>query len=117
LNEAGCIRNLVKETLAQPVDDGSTDGTPDVAWQAGAHGVSESRRGCGYACAAGATATVDADDLVFLDGDDSFLPSEMSSLLAPVVEGRAEEFDIPRFFGIVATWSDHACQRFSAYAF
>jgi hypothetical protein len=79
--------------------------------------VSESRRGYGYACAAGATAAVDADGRVFLDGDGSFFPSEMSSLLAPVVEGRAEEFDIPRFFGIVATWSDHACQRFSAYAF
>jgi len=95
LNEAGCVGDLVKEALAQPVhevivvDNGSTDGTADVARQAGARVVSEPRRGYGYACAAGVAAT-DTDVLVFLDGDGSSLPGEMPGLLEPITHGGAD---------------------------
>ena len=95
LNEAGCVGELVQEALAQSVnevvvvDNGSTDGTANIAQQAGARVVSEPRRGYGYACASGVAAT-DANVLVFLDGDGSSLPSEMPSLLEPITHGRAD---------------------------
>jgi glycosyltransferase involved in cell wall biosynthesis len=95
LNEAGNIGDLVRETLAQPinqvivVDNNSTDDTAQVARNAGARVINESRRGYGYACAAG-VATSDAEVLIFLDGDFSFLPSEMSRLIAPIAENRAD---------------------------
>ncbi|OGO36304.1 MAG: glycosyl hydrolase [Chloroflexi bacterium RBG_16_56_8] len=96
LNEAGCIGKLVGEVKSQPVDqvvvvdNGSTDGTGDVAKQAGARVVYEPRRGYGYACAAGVAAASDSDVFVFLDGDYSFQPSEMPGLLAPLQENRAD---------------------------
>jgi glycosyltransferase involved in cell wall biosynthesis len=96
LNEAGCIGDLVKAALAQPVsavvvvDNGSTDDTAGAARRAGARVVREPRRGYGYACAVGVAAAADADALVFLDGDYSFTPDEMPALLAPLREGRAD---------------------------
>jgi glycosyltransferase involved in cell wall biosynthesis len=97
LNEAGGIDELVRETRQQPVDpvivvdNDSTDGTAQVAAQAGARVVREPRRGYGYACIAGIQAAGDAADvLVFLDGDFSFLPSELPRLLAPIAADRAD---------------------------
>lgn len=96
LNEAGCIDELVRETLAGPVqrvivvDNGSTDGTAMLAQRAGAQVVREPRRGYGWACAAGAEAAEDTDALVFLDGDFSFLPREMPAVLAPLLAGSAD---------------------------
>ena len=81
LNEAGCIGQLVGEVKSQPVDqvvvvdNGSTDGTGDVAKQAGARVVHEPRRGYGYACAAGVAAASASDVFVFLDGYYCFQPS------------------------------------------
>ena len=81
LNEAGNIAQLVREAAKQPVarvivsDNGSTDGTGALAAEAGAHVVTEPRRGYGYACAAGVAAAT-ADILLFLDGDFSSLPEE-----------------------------------------
>ena len=95
LNEAGNIGDLVREVLAQSVhqvivvDNNSTDGTAEIARGAGARVITESRSGYGYACAAGVAAS-EADVLIFLDGDFSFLPSEMPRLLAPIAENRAD---------------------------
>lgn len=95
LNEAGNIVQLVQEAAAQPVervivaDNGSTDGTGPLAFEAGADVVVEARRGYGYACAAGAAAA-SAEILVFLDGDFSSLPAEMPRLIAPIRQGQAE---------------------------
>jgi glycosyltransferase involved in cell wall biosynthesis len=74
------------------VDNGSTDRTAEVARQAGASVVSESRPGYGYACAAGVRSAVDqgAEVLVFLDADGSFDPAQASDLLAPIEAGQAE---------------------------
>lgn len=96
LNEAGNLRQLVLEVFAAAhvevivVDNGSTDGTADVARDAGAKVVSEPRRGYGYACAAGVAESQEADILVFLDGDHCFAPSDLPYLLAPIDEGRAD---------------------------
>jgi glycosyltransferase involved in cell wall biosynthesis len=72
------------------VDNGSTDRTAERARAAGARVIVEPLRGYGAACLAGARAAVVADVLVFLDGDRSDDPAEMSRVLAPIVEGRAD---------------------------
>ena len=97
LNEAGCIGDLVRATLTQPinevvvVDNGSTDETAGVARQAGARVVSEPRRGYGYACAAGVAATdARTEALVFIDGDYSFAPNEIPRVLGPLQAGTAD---------------------------
>jgi glycosyltransferase involved in cell wall biosynthesis len=96
LNEAGNIEQLVQGVAAVApvrilvVDNGSTDGTPEAAQRAGALVICEPRRGYGFACAAGVAAARDADLLVFLDGDFSFLPSELPLLLGPLLAGQAD---------------------------
>ena len=96
LNEAGNIRQLVEDVCATApvevivVDNGSTDSTAHEAREAGAKVVSEPRRGYGYACAAGVAESQDADVLVFLDGDHSFAPSDLPSLLTPILDGQAD---------------------------
>ena len=118
LNEAGCIGDLVTEALAQPVDqvivadNGSTDDTGAVAQQAGAHVVREPRRGYGYACTAGVATSDDADVLVFLDGDYSFLPGEIPALLTPLREGRADLVLGSRELGTIAPGAMPPHQRF-----
>ena len=98
LNEAGNIRSLVQEVRqivpAQIIvaDNGSTDDTAGEARAAGAIVVSELRRGYGYACEAGVTkaAELNADVVVFLDADYSFLPAELPRLLIPILQERAD---------------------------
>ena len=117
LNEAGNIAQLVQEAAAQPVarvivaDNGSTDGTGPLAAEAGAHVVTEPRRGYGFACAAG-TAAATADVLVFLDGDFSSLPTEMTRLLAPLQQGRADLVLGSRVLGEILPGAMPPHQRF-----
>jgi glycosyltransferase involved in cell wall biosynthesis len=71
-------------------DNGSTDGTARVARERGARVVDAPRRGYGSACLAG-VAALDAPDVVaFLDADFSDHPEELSMILAPILEGRAD---------------------------
>jgi glycosyltransferase involved in cell wall biosynthesis len=117
LNEAGNIGGLVRESLAESVsqvivvDNGSTDGTGEVAQEAGAVVVVERRRGYGYACAAGA-AVAKAPYLVFLDGDYSSLPSEMGRLVEPLVAGTADLVLGSRVLGEIAPGAMPIHQRF-----
>lgn len=71
-------------------DNGSTDGTADVARAAGADVVIAARRGYGAACLAGIAAARDADIIVFLDGDNSDEPSEMADLVDPILRDEAD---------------------------
>jgi glycosyltransferase involved in cell wall biosynthesis len=80
--------NLVTEAIV--VDSNSTDGTPDVARRMGARVIEEPRRGYGRACLTGIATAESPDVLVFLDGDYSDRPSELSALLAPIIEDRAD---------------------------
>jgi glycosyltransferase involved in cell wall biosynthesis len=118
LNEAGNIHRLVTEVLAvapvqvMVVDNGSTDATPKEACTAGAQVVYEPRRGYGYACAAGAAAAFQADILVFLDGDYSFLPAELPAILAPLLAGEADLVLGSRYQGHIVRGAMPPQQRF-----
>jgi glycosyltransferase involved in cell wall biosynthesis len=68
-------------------DSGSTDRTIEEAQAAGARVVSETRRGYGRGCRAGAEAAGDCDIIVFLDGDGSDCPELMPDLIAPIAQG------------------------------
>jgi glycosyltransferase involved in cell wall biosynthesis len=118
LNEEETIGLLVTDTLKQPidtvivVDNASTDQTVRRARQAGAQVVSETRRGYGYACAAGVAAATNADVVIFLDGDYSCLPEEISDLLAPLWRNEADLVIGSRELGHIAPGAMPPHQRF-----
>ena len=73
------------------VDNGSTDGTADVARAHGAVVVREPEPGYGAACLAGlAHIAGDVDVVVVLDADRSDYPSDLPQLLAPIQDGEAD---------------------------
>lgn len=96
LNEEAAIGSVVRAVPVDRVheiivvDNGSTDNTADIAASAGARVISEPRAGYGSACLAGAKAAADADILVFMDGDRSDDPGELSIVLDPVLDDRAD---------------------------
>ena len=81
---AAVPHDVVDEIIV--ADSGSTDRTTERARAGGARIVSESRRGYGRACLAGAEAAGACDILVFLDGDGSDRPELIPQLLAPITE-------------------------------
>ena len=74
------------------VDNGSTDATATVASVAGAVVVPEPIRGYGRACLSGfqMAKQLEADILVFMDGDGSDDPADLMMMLTPLFEGRAD---------------------------
>ena len=99
LNEAPSIRQVVERLLEQKlvaldriivVDNGSTDGTGDIARKAGAFVVREDRRGYGFACRAGVEAATDADVIVLLDGDAADDPTDLPLIVQPIVRDEAD---------------------------
>lgn len=71
------------------VDNGSTDGSADLARSLGATVVTETRRGFGAACHAGLLAA-DADIVCFCDCDASLDPGLLVPFVAQVVTGEAD---------------------------
>ncbi len=72
------------------VDNGSRDRTAEVARGLGAEVVAEPRRGYGQACLTGIAQLDRPDIVVFLDGDYSDYPEEMSALVVPLLTGEAD---------------------------
>lgn len=101
-------RDLVDDLVV--VDNGSTDGTGDVAAAAGARVVTEPRRGYGAACWAGVAALGgEIEVAAFLDGDGSQDPAELPHLLAPLAAGQADlVLGVRRFRGPSADHPWHA---------
>jgi len=100
LNEADSVGLCVKEALdtmsgagiageVVVVDNGSTDGSADVAEEAGARVVTESRRGYGRALRSGFDAAR-GDVVVMADADFTYDLQKIPTLVAPVVDGRAD---------------------------
>jgi glycosyltransferase involved in cell wall biosynthesis len=97
LDEAGPIASVVREVLAQGVDEvivvdnGSRDATAERAREAGARVISEPQRGYGRACATGvANVRPDAEVVCFLDGDGSDVPGFLAGIAGPVARGEAD---------------------------
>ena len=72
------------------VNNNSTDNTYNVAKAAGATVINELKRGYGYACLSGmnyiSSQETKPDIIVFLDGDYSDYPQQLSQLIAPIIE-------------------------------
>src|SRR5262249_27456320 len=94
-------------------DNGSRDGTAEVARQAGATVVSEPRRGYGSACLrALANLPRNGDAVGFMDADSSDDPQEATVLLEPIVTGRADLVLGSRTMGKAEKGSLQPHQRF-----
>ncbi|WP_417884985.1 glycosyltransferase family 2 protein [Zunongwangia sp.] len=82
----GEIPNIVDEVIV--VSNNSTDDTEKNASAAGATVLQENRKGYGYACLKGmdyiANQNLTPDIIVFLDGDYSDYPSELTDIIAPI---------------------------------
>ena len=94
-NEEDAIANVIREipeivSEIIVVDNNSTDATAIVAKNAGATVLSETRKGYGYACLKGLSYIENAanspDIIVFLDGDYSDYPEELTLLVAPIID-------------------------------
>ena len=97
-NEEKTIAKVVEETCRYVnqvvvVDDGSTDGTPEVARSAGAMILRHSHNaGYGASLATGFKYVKNngAGILVVLDADGQHDPGQIPQLIAPIIEGKAD---------------------------
>ena len=95
LNEAGALPLLLPALPAgySPVvvDNGSTDGSAEIASALGALVVHEPQRGFGAACFAGLRAADPGDGVVcFMDADGSLDPADLPGVADPVLSGEAD---------------------------
>jgi glycosyltransferase involved in cell wall biosynthesis len=82
-------KNLADEIVV--VDNGSRDGTAEVASMAGARVVKEPIPGYGRAFRAGLRSiSPECEIVVFLDGDGSDCPEMLDRLVGPIIEGKAD---------------------------
>jgi glycosyltransferase involved in cell wall biosynthesis len=79
-------RDLVKHIIV--VNNNSNDNTVEVAKSAGAIVLDEPRRGYGWACLKGIEKSreLKTDIVVFMDGDYSDFPEEITNVIAPIME-------------------------------
>jgi len=102
LNEASSIGKVIDGFREQGyenilvVDGHSTDGTVDVARAHEAKVLVQDGRGKGQAIQQ-TFSTVSEDYIVMMDGDMTYLPSEVGLVLAPVLEGEADHVIGNRF--------------------
>ena len=68
-------------------DNGSMDGTPDIARAAGALVSNAKQQGYGAACLSAIEVLQDVDIIVFVDGDYSDYPAQMDQLVDPIISG------------------------------
>lgn len=100
LNEAAAITLVVQDLLAVKdaqgiaviddlivADNGSSDGTAELASHAGARVVNAPHRGYGSACLAAIASITATDIVVFVDGDHSVVAAQVIPLLDAIVNG------------------------------
>jgi glycosyltransferase involved in cell wall biosynthesis len=110
LDEAAAIPGVLRSLPAgyRPivVDNGSADGTGDLASTFGAVVVLEGRRGFGAACAAGLEAA-SSDVVCFMDCDGSLDGAELPLVADPVSTGEAD-LVLGARRGVAGAWPAHA---------
>lgn len=88
----GDIPDFVQEIIV--VDNGSTDTTAEMAKNAGATVLLESKKGYGHACLKALDYLKNSDQktdiVVFLDGDYSDYPEQMSDVIAPITDNNMD---------------------------
>ena len=111
LDEAGALPWVLDRIPAGwraiVVDNGSTDGSADIARALGAYVVHEPRRGFGAACHAGMAAAT-ADVVCFCDCDASLDTGMLPVVAVPVRDGAADLVLGLRRPTTFRTWPPHA---------
>jgi glycosyltransferase (TIGR04182 family) len=101
-NEAETIADVVERYRAEGFDDvlvidgGSTDGTQDLAAEAGARVEQQRGDGKGQAVRE-AMEYIDRPVVLMVDGDSTYRPDEADRMLEPIFEGRADHVIGNRF--------------------
>jgi glycosyltransferase involved in cell wall biosynthesis len=110
LNEAATIENVIQRVPRDLpdfdridivlIDDGSTDGTPELAERAGAQVIRHARNlGVGAAFRSGSERAIllGADIMVNIDGDGQFNPEDIPVLLSPILNEGVDFVSASRF--------------------
>ena len=96
------IPDLVNETIV--VNNASTDNTEIIAKEHGATVLRENRKGYGYSCLKGIdylqTKANANDIIVFLDGDYSDFPDQISMIITPILESNFDMVIGSRALGV-----------------
>jgi glycosyltransferase involved in cell wall biosynthesis len=113
LDEAAALPSLLAAMpsgyTAVVADNGSTDGSGDIARRAGALVVEQPERGFGAACWAGLNAAAPDDGVVcFMDGDGSLDPADLPRVAGPVLAGTADLVLGARRPTAAGAWPAHA---------
>jgi glycosyltransferase involved in cell wall biosynthesis len=111
LNEAGALPDLLARMPAgfRPIvaDNGSTDGSGQLAAAHGAMVITVPQRGFGAACHAGLLAAT-SDIVCVMDADGSFDPAELTRVSGPVSDGSVDLMMGRRRATTSAAWPLHA---------
>ncbi len=106
------VPNLVSghHVVTLVIDDGSTDGTAELARRAGAEVFSSNEnRGLGAAVRTGLIRSLVHDPVavVFCDADAEYSPEEIGRLIEPILQGRADYVVGSRFLGRIERMLAH----------
>ena len=98
-NEESSISNVINDIPAIVdevivISNNSTDSTEKSALNSGATVLKESRKGYGYACLKGmdyvSKQETKPDIIVFLDGDYSDYPEQLTEIISPIIENNVD---------------------------
>jgi uncharacterized membrane protein YbhN (UPF0104 family) len=98
-----------REVRVLVVDDGSSDGTAEVAGAAGAEVIGQEHRGLGAAVRRGLSEGLarGAAVVVFADADGEYAPEELERLVAPILAAEADYVVGSRFAGLPRAMRPH----------